>query len=205
MNINTIMDYDSTKKEIILKREISQLDRFVIDFCNLLEKHEQYVVVSGYVSIVFGRSRATEDVDLLIPRMEFSKFSAMFKDFLSNGYECINSSYPKEAFDMLKEHAIRFCKQDHPIPNIEFKFMKNDIDSYSFDNRIKLEIGNNTIFISPLEMQIAYKLFLSSEKGDKDIEDARHIYKLFKERINKDKLLILVRKLNVEKMLKEIE
>lgn len=43
----------------MLERELSMLDKFVIGFTRLLEKHGvRYVVVSGYVAIVFGRSRA---------------------------------------------------------------------------------------------------------------------------------------------------
>lgn len=57
-------------------------------------------------------------------------------------------------------------------------------------------------------MQIAYKLFLAAEgtdrelMSDKDIEDAKHLYHVFEEKINKDELLILVEKLNVKKRLK---
>jgi uncharacterized protein (DUF1330 family) len=44
---------------VVLERELSMLDKFVIGFTRLLEKHGvRYVVVSGYVAIVFGRSRA---------------------------------------------------------------------------------------------------------------------------------------------------
>ena len=45
-------------------------------------------------------------------------------------------------------------------------------------------------------MQIAYKLFLSSGK---DLEDAKHLYDLFKEKINKDELLYFIDKLDVRK------
>jgi hypothetical protein len=199
------MKYLPDKREIILNRELNKLDRFVIDFCSLLEKYTKYVIVSGYVSIVLGRSRATEDVDLLVPRMEFSNFVAMFNNFLNKGYDCINTTNPKEAFEMLDETAIRFFKQGNPLPNIEFKFIKNDLDEYSFENRLKLVLNEGTIFISPLELQIAYKLYLSSEKADKDIEDARHLYKIFQDKINKEALAIFIRKLNVEKRFKELE
>ena len=61
------MEYNPLKKELKLDRKISDLDKFVLDFCNLLER---YVLVSRYVSILLGRSRATEDIDLLIPKNE---------------------------------------------------------------------------------------------------------------------------------------
>lgn len=210
MNINTIMDYDSTKGEITLDREISKLDRFVMDFCSILEKHTKYVLVSGYISIVFGRSRATEDVDLLVPKMDFSRFSAMFKDFLKNGYECINTSYLEEAFDMLKEHAIRFCKKGSPLPNIEFKSITNDIQKHALENRINLKLKEKELFISPLELQIAYKMSLiakgeiSEISSDKDFEDAKHLYDLFEDKINKDELLYFMNYFKIPEIWREL-
>jgi len=196
------MEYYRDKKEIVCNKKLNNLDEFVLEFCSNLK---EYVIVSGYVSIVFGRSRNTEDIDLLIPKMKLSDFIELFDNLLNKGFECMNTSNPKEAFEMLKEHAIRFYKKNNPIPNIEFKIIKNDLDRYSYENKIKIKLGNYFLFISPLEMQIAYKLFLSSEVADKDIEDARYLYKVFKEKIDKDKLILLSNKLNVEKRIEEIE
>jgi len=76
---------------------------------------------------------------------------------------------------------------DHP---------KNSKQTQSFfdDNKIKVLLNKDILYISPIELQIAYKLFLGS---DKDIEDARHIYRLLKEKINKQELLYSFEKLNV--------
>jgi hypothetical protein len=185
--------YDKDKKEIILKRESNKLDDFVMDFTSELDN---YVIVSGYVSILLGRSRATEDVDLLIPKISLDNFEKLWKKIYNAGFECINTSKINEAFDMLKEVAIRFARKGKAIPNIEFKIIKNDLDEYSFDNKIKVIMNKGILFISNLEMQIAYKLFLGSEK---DLEDSKHLYKLFKEKIDKQELLNLIIKLKVEK------
>lgn len=190
------MEYYADKKEIKLDRRISDLDRFVIDFCSLLDK---YVLVSGYISILFGRSRSTEDVDLLIPKMTLAKFKILWKKINDSGFECINNSIPEEAFDMVKEHNIRFSRKGKPIPNMEFKLIQNDIHKYSFNNKIKVVIGKNVLYISPLEMQIAYKLMLGQQGNEKDIEDAKHLYELFKEKLNNIELLKLIRELNAEK------
>lgn len=184
------MKYNPKKREIILERELSNLDKLVIRFCNLID---DYVIVSGYVSIILGRSRATEDIDLLVPKMSLEQFEEKWKNIISKGFECINTSKPNEAYSMLNEHAIRFF-EGVPLPNIEFKIIKNDLDKYSFENKIKIKINKNVIYISPLEIQIAYKLFLGS---DKDIEDAKHIYELFKEKLNKLVLLYFIDKLKV--------
>jgi len=190
------MQYFEDKKEILLNKEINNLDKFVLDFVNLLDN---YVVVSGYVSILFGRSRMTEDVDLLIPQMEEKEFHKLWNKLHERGFECINTSNPKEAFGMLKEHAIRFSRKNTPIPNMEFKVIKNEIDKFAYNHRIRVSLNSKNLFISPLELQIAYKLFLGSEK---DLEDARHLYNIFKEKINKQELNSSVKKLNVADKMK---
>jgi hypothetical protein len=195
------MKYNPAEKEIILDRELNKLDRFVIKFCNLLK---EYVIVSGYVSILLGRTRATEDVDLLVPKMSEIEFNDLWKKIHKNGFKCINTLDPKEAFSLMNEHAIRF-QEKIPVPNIEFKMIKNDLDSYSLQNKIRVVIKKDIIFISPLELQIAYKLYLGSEMQDKDIEDARHLYKLFCDKINKEKLTLFIRKLNAEDKFKWIQ
>lgn len=193
------MKYSPEKGEIILNKKINVLDRFVIDFVSLLDR---YVLVSGYVSILFGRSRATEDVDLLIPEMEIHEFAILWKKIYAHGFECLNSSIMEEAFSMLPEHAIRFARKGKPIPNMEFKTIKNDIHKYSFEKKIKVVIGASELFISPIEMQIAFKLSLGSEK---DLEDAKHLYEVFSESINKKELLSLIDKLQVRKQFEKIK
>jgi len=202
------MKYNKERKEIILDKELNKIDKFTFDFVKLLN---EYVIVSGYVSILLGRSRATEDVDLLVPKMNYNEFEDLWKKFEENGFECMNTSSIQESFNMLGEHAIRFFKKGKPIPNIEFKIIKTDLDRYSFENRIKVVINDKVFFISPLELQIAYKLFLAADgtdeelKADKDIEDARHLYKLFKEKINKDEFNEFVSKLEVKKRMRLLE
>ena len=198
------MEYDFDKREIIFSdKTLNDLDVFMIDFSNILEKYTDYVIVSGYVSILLGRSRSSEDIDLLIPEIKISTFSRLFHELLHNGYECANTSILEEAFDMLNSFAIRFFKAGYPIPNIEFKIIKNDLDRYSFEHKFKVILKNKILCISPLELQIAYKLFLAADgtdeelSSDKDIEDAKHLYKLFKDKINKEELLLFVDKLKV--------
>jgi len=62
------------KKTIKIDREISDLDNFTLDFIKILEKNTDYVIVSGYVAILLGRARASEDVDVIIPKIDFPKF-----------------------------------------------------------------------------------------------------------------------------------
>lgn len=199
------MRYNVLKREIICEKILSNLDKFVLDFVSCVE---DYVIVSGYVFILLGRTRATEDVDLLIPQMTERDFLKFWKEIYNLGFWCINTSEPEKAFNLLKGHAIRFAKEGRPVPNIEFKIIKNDLDRYSYENRIKVVLKDCVFFISPLELQIAYKLFLAADgtdeelQSDKDIEDARHLYKLFKDKINKDEFVGFINQLNIKKRLR---
>ena len=53
-------------------------------------------------------------------------------------------------------------------------------------------------------MQIAYKLFLVGEinldeiSSNKDFEDAKHLYELFKDKLNKDEILYSISILDVK-------
>ena len=57
------MEIEFKNNKIKLEKELNDLDQFVIDFTSVLNKeHIIYVIVSGYVSILFGRNRASEDL-----------------------------------------------------------------------------------------------------------------------------------------------
>lgn len=196
------------KHNIKLDKELNNLDRFVVAFTDLLEEHKiKYVIISGYVPILFGRTRVTEDVDIFIERMNESKI----RDFLriiEEKYQILNTS-PDKAFEMLKENtAIRVSRKNEILPNFEIKFAKTEFGEYALENRIKVSVGNEHMFISPLELQIAFKIFLG--KGDeklnrnKDIEDAYHIYKLLKDKLDRNKLKKFIEKLKVEHIARKI-
>lgn len=72
---------------IELNKEINELDLFVLDLIKIIEKYTKYVLISGYVSIFFGRARSTEDVDMFIEKLSYNTFEKMFNEFKSKGYE----------------------------------------------------------------------------------------------------------------------
>jgi len=176
-----------TGKKIIFNRELSNLDYFVIDFIKLLEKHHvNYVIVSGYIAIVFGRSRNTEDVDIIVEKPSQTTFNVLWKDIIKR-YECVNISDPNEAYmEYLSQGCgIRFSQKGTIIPNIEFKCVHGDDDDISITQARLLVLNNNPLRISPLEMQIAYKMYLGS---DEDFEDAKFLFDLLNEHLDKAKL-----------------
>lgn len=58
------MEIDYSKDLVILRNTyLSEVDKFVLDFVSILKNHFKYVIVSGYVAILFGRPRGTEDIE----------------------------------------------------------------------------------------------------------------------------------------------
>ena len=49
---------------LIIEKELNNLDLFVMDFLKVWTTQAEYVLVSGYVSILTGRSRISEDIDI---------------------------------------------------------------------------------------------------------------------------------------------
>ena len=181
------MDIEIEGKNIFLKNKIvSKLDNFVIDFINILKKYVGYVIVSGYVSILFGRSRGTEDIDILIKKIDTDTFTRLYNELIEKGYWFLNAESPKELYEMLDEKlAVRVALRNSVIPNIEIKFVKSELDTVSLNDHNVVKVGNKSINISPIELQIAFKLYLGS---DKDIEDAVYLYDVFLEYLDKANL-----------------
>jgi len=185
------------KEQMEFEKELNSLDKFVIDFTGVLNKLKiKYVVVSGYVAILFGRNRTSEDVDLLIEESDFEKFLQLWNE-LSEKFDCLNTNSPEKAYEefLLKETAIRFSEKKKYVPNIEVKFAKTELDKWTVENRKKVLLNNKKLFVSPIELQITFKLLLGSKK---DIEDARYLHNIFKDYLKKDLLQYFKRKLKIE-------
>ncbi|MFB6099650.1 MAG: hypothetical protein ABEK16_00100 [Candidatus Nanohalobium sp.] len=182
-----------------INREKSELDREVLDFVSVLEEEGiDYVIVSGYVAILTGRSRGTEDVDVLI---EEGKAAELAERLEENSYWCINEEIDRIP-DMLEEGiAPRIAREGKVIPNFELFYPEDRFDSEALENSIDAEINSSKIMISPIELQIAYKLFLGSEK---DLEDAQHLYRIFNEDLEMERLERFAEKMNVGDKLDEL-
>ena len=175
------------KKEIKLNRKLSSLDKLVLNFVSILEKYVDYVIISGYISILFGRARATEDIDIFIKKMKQEEFLRLYEALGRGGFWCLNAEKAEEVYNYLRDGlAIRFARKETSIPNFEIKFPKRAIDAETFEDSINVFLSEGKIIISSLERQIAFKRYFL--KSDKDIEDALHIEEIFKDKLDYDKI-----------------
>ena len=189
-----------TKSLEIYGKELNDLDKEVINFIKLLSC--DYAIVSGYITILFGRPRTTEDVDIIANIKNYKEFYKIWEKAYAKDYYCINEDNPKEAYAIISEgSSIRFARNNKIFPNFELKIPKNAAELIAINEKLKVKLGKEKINISPIELQIAYKIYLGS---DKDYEDARYLYLLLLKYIDKNKLKTLIKGLGVEKEAKQI-
>lgn len=182
--------------ELLVERDPNELDELAIEFTAILNDLDiQHVYVAGYIAILTGRSRATEDVDVLLERLDESRIMQLVDRLKDEGMW--GPAMPlDDMYDMLANgDNIWIGPEEQVIPHIEAKFVRDESDRASLQNAITAHIAGTDLPIGPLEIGIAYKLYLGSQK---DFEDAVHLYTLFKETLRTEELERWVKKLGVE-------
>jgi len=180
--------YEVINNIIIVNRDLTELDIFLRDFLNILEKHSDYLVVSGFVSIATGRTRGTEDIDVLVPVMKKEKFERFFNELNEKRFWCYQGDSVNEVYLYVKDMKnIRFAKKDEMFPNIEFISINETRKAkyFEFTHPQKIKIKDFEFKIPPIEFEILYKEIIL--KGKKDIADARHLRIFFSDIVNNKK------------------
>ncbi|MBI2445808.1 hypothetical protein HYV43_05455 [Candidatus Micrarchaeota archaeon] len=164
------------------------LDSFCTRFCHVLEKHAAYIVVSGFVAISSGRSRGTEDIDIIMERVPKEKFGKIHTDLEKAGFECIQGTKTAELYDhYLKDNlGIRYILKGHLLPEMELKLAKDLLDEGQIKNRVKLPLTGLDVWFSSINTNIAFKEELL--KSDKDLEDARHLRNVYAEQVDENEI-----------------
>ncbi len=173
-----------------MERQVSDrniLLKFTKEFCDILEKHAKYIIVSGFVAILSGRMRATEDIDVIIERIKKDKFRELHNQLVDNNFTCMQTDEPDDIYEYLEENAsVRYTWLDRPVPELELKFAKDVIDDEQLKTRQKLELTGTDFWFSSVEWNIAFKEeYLKSEK---DLEDAKHLRLAYNEGLGEEKI-----------------
>jgi hypothetical protein len=180
--------YELKKGVLVIDRELTDLDLFVKDFLEVLKKYSDYLIVSGFVSISTGRTRATEDVDILVPVLDKITFEGLFAKLKKHKFWCYQGDSSESVYEYVKNlQSIRFAKENQMFPNMEVIFITESKKAkhYEFTHPQKIKIKNFEFKIPPLEFEILYKEIILA--GKKDLEDARHLRNVFQEILKEDK------------------
>lgn len=178
------------------------LDKFAEDFCEVIEKYCKYIICSGFVAIAHGRSRGTEDIDMIIEIIPKDIFIKMHEDLIKAGFVAVQSDNPQSLYeDYLKEgSSVRYVWKSEGFypPEMEVHFAKDALDEEQLCDRVKLPLTKLNIYFSSIESNIAFKEeYLGT---DKDIADAKHLRIIYKGKINEDKINKIKEKIKIRKI-----
>ncbi len=183
-----------------MDRQISDrsiLDKFCEEFCAIVEKHCKYIIVSGFLVIASGRTRGTEDIDMIIEKLDQTRFQSLFTELEQTGFDCMQTTNMNEAYDYLNENlSLRFTWKNKSLPEMEMKFAKDMLDIYQLTNRVKIPLTGLDIWFSTININIAFKEELL--KSPKDMEDAKHLRIVYREQVDEQEIN------NVKKMIKQL-
>jgi len=181
---------------LVVERGPNQLDELAIEFSKILDRFDiEHVYVAGYVSILAGRARSTEDVDVLIERIDEGTADELAETLDEERFW--GPAMPLSSMYEMLENGdnIWVAPEDQITPHLEVKFARDEFDRASLESAITARIGDEAVPIGPFELQIAYKLYLGAQK---DVEDAVHLYTLFERSLSVARLEEWVTRLDVE-------
>jgi hypothetical protein len=181
---------------LVVRRSPNGLDELAIGFSAILDDLDiEHVFVAGYVAILTGRARSTEDVDVIIERIDETTTDELVSTLEERDYW--GPAMPlSSTFEMLDSgDNVWVAPDDQVTPHLECKFGNDAFDRASLENAITARIGDEELPIGPLEIQIPYKLYLGAQK---DVEDAVHLYTLFQESLRVSRLEKWVTRLDVQ-------
>ena len=161
----------------------------------LNDKKIPYVIVGGISVVAWGRSRTTDDIDIILDHRLLN-----VTDFVS--YLTENNFFADlhdfQGFET-KDHCTIFFKDD--LFRIDIIGIYNQDNQISVDQSVLIEFFDIKIKIDNPASLIAHKLLFNSEQ---DIEDAYAILIRLDNKIDKELLLWHAERLNVIDKLKEL-
>jgi hypothetical protein len=185
-----------TDEGVVIDKPPSDLDRLMLEVGGILDDVGiAYSVVSGYVAVLFGRARATEDIDVITERFDGGTADELATQLQEAGYW--GSAMPLEDVHetLADDLPVRVAEDKHRVPNVELKFASDEHDRISLGDAIHVRLGGETIRIGSLEFQIAYKLDMGAPR---DYEDALYLHEVAGPSLNSTALEEYVMKLGVE-------
>ncbi|WP_200531372.1 hypothetical protein [Halorubrum sp. LN27] len=185
-----------TDRGLVVDREPNRLDDLAIEFSRILSRLDiAHVFVAGYVAILAGRSRSTEDIDVFIERCSTERIDDLVTELEREGYWAPAMPLAEMYGNLTSGTNIWVAPDGEMTPHLEVKFPGDEFDRASLKNAIDAHVGEDTVPIGPLELQIAYKLWL----GDRtDLEDAAHLFTMFGETLSTTRLEAWVQRLDVQ-------
>lgn len=181
---------------IVLDKPASDLDRLILSVAEHLESRDiEYSVVSGYVAVLFGRARSTEDIDVIVERFDEETAENLGADLKEDGFWGPAMALSTLYETLLDEVPIRIAMEETMIPSVELKWPTDRYDRASIDESVTVVLPEGSLEVGSIELQIAYKLSMGARR---DREDALHLLEVFQGTIDESAMERYVTELGVE-------
>jgi transcriptional/translational regulatory protein YebC/TACO1 len=165
-----------------MEKIVKVLQRLVI----ALEKSGcEYVIVGGLVAIHYGRSRITQDIDVVVDTKDIGSLSSALRE---QGFEFSDRDL-EVAFEERSRVAL-FLPEDI-LFHVDLKFARDELDYEVLRGRVREEIMGVVCWMESAEDIIVAKLIYGSSQDEEDV-----IAVLLNRGIN-DKLKEKAKKFNV--------
>jgi hypothetical protein len=192
---------------LVIDRELSEFDRRAFAFFDLLDDVGiDYLVVSGYLLLLTGRQRMTEDVDLILSIQTTDRFDELATRLGEEGY--VANPPPLDRLpEFIEEGHVGVHAEEARVPTFDISLGDTQIERDAFADSLSVEVGGKTLQVTPFEQQIAYKLSMLYDPTDHtamDFLDALHLYRVFEEHIDMNSLRNYAQRLNAEDALHEL-
>lgn len=180
---------------LVVDRPPNELDELAVSFSTLLQRLDvDHAFVAGYLAVLTGRARATEDIDVFVEPLTEAETAAVVDELEAAGFWGPAMPLTEMYRNLSAGTNVWVAPDGQMTPHIEAKFPSDEFDEASLSNAIDATVGGETIPVGPLELQIAYKLSLGTRT---DLEDAAHFYAVFEESLSTARLERWVERLGV--------
>lgn len=171
---------------LVVDRPPNELDDLAVSFSSLLQRLDvDHVFVAGYLAILTGRARATEDIDVFVEPLSEAEVTELVDELEAAGFWGPAMPLEETYGNLSAGTNIWIAPEGQMTPHLEVKFPSDEFDEASLSNATPATVGGETIPVGPLELQVAYKLSLGSRT---DLEDAAHIYSVFGDSLSSRRL-----------------
>lgn len=192
-----------TDEGVEIDKPPNGLDELVLEVTGILDEHDiDYAVVSGYVAVLFGRARATEDIDVLVDRFDAATAADLTAALGEAGYWGPAMPLSDLHATLADGLPVRIAEDGHHVPNVELKFPSDAFDRESLTHTVAVHLPDGTLHIGSLELQIAYKLGMGAQK---DFEDALYLFEVTGPTLNHERLEEYVTRLEVQAEYERLE
>jgi hypothetical protein len=192
---------------LVIDRELSEFDRRAFAFFDLLDEIGiDYLVVSGYLLLLTGRQRMTEDVDLILSVRTTDRLDELATRLGEAGY--VANPPPLDRLpEFIEDGHVGVHAEGARVPTFDLSLGETQLERDAFADSLSVEVSGKTLQVTPFEQQIAYKLSMLYDPTDHtamDFLDALHLYRLFEDHLDMDSLRSYTQRLNAAEALDEL-